>query len=445
VKIEAAHGRDRNALIPITIAPANIPFAFRHLQSADLCAWQPAEPSVEYQEVLAAIESMAPRPRISQLDASPSESTPGKISTREPSLPTESAPARQAPRRADTSPAEPRSEQPAATPASPEPHESLAEAEPPAEEAALISEFIDFLKNASVRRYPTGTIRRFNQGRQTAFIQAEFTVPDGLPEAHRVGLFAIPRTYAAWIRFANADSESDRERDIRGMSIQVLNVDGENLTPGVNSQEFVLNSHPVMLAATTRDFLELLRANEAGGVRRVQYFLSHLASSRIAAVALQNHTCHLDIQYWSTTPYQFGPGRTVKYAVRPTSRRTSTMPHPLTDRYLTDAMRAHLDQEDATFDFLIQFHVDDQRTPIEDASVEWQPKDSPFHRVGIIRIPRQRFEDGDRVTRGERMTFNPWHCLVAHAPLGGMNRARREIYRAMADFRRSRVGPASGS
>jgi hypothetical protein len=306
------------------------------------------------------------------------------------------------------------------------------------DEAALTSEFIEFLKDASRKRYPSGTMKRFNQGRQTAFVQAEFTVPEGLPEAHRVGLFAVPRTYEAWIRFANAASDSDKDRDIRGMSIQIMNVPGENLTPGASTQDFVLNSHPVMIAGTTRDFLELLRANEAGGVRRIVYFVTHLNSARIGAAARQNPSCHLDIQYWSTTPYQFGPNRVVKYAVRPTSRRTSTKPATLTDTYLTDAMRAHLDQGEATFDFLVQFHVDDRRTPIEDASVEWQTRDSPYHRVGIIRIPRQRFEDAERVNRGEQMMFNPWHCLVSHAPLGGMNRARREIYRAMAEFRKQR-------
>jgi len=304
------------------------------------------------------------------------------------------------------------------------------------DEAALTAEFIEFLKDASRKRYPSGTMKRFNQGRQTAFVQAEFTVPDGLPETHRVGLFAVPRTYAASIRFANAASESDRDRDIRGMSIQVSDVPGENLTPGANTQDFVLNSHPVMIAGTTRDFLELLKANEAGGVRRIVYFVTHLNSARIGAAARQNPSSHLDIQYWSTTPYQFGPNRVVKYAVRPTSRRTSTKPATLTDTYLTDAMRAHLDQDEATFDFLVQFYIDDGRTPIEDASVEWQARDSPYHRVGIIRIPRQRFEDGERVNRGEQMKFNPWHCLVSHAPLGGMNRARREIYRAMAEFRK---------
>jgi len=303
------------------------------------------------------------------------------------------------------------------------------------DEAALIDEFVAFLKDASTRRYPTGTMRRFNQGRQTAFLEANFIVADGLPESHRVGIFAAPRTYAAWIRFANAGSESDRERDIRGMAVRLENVEGENLTPGATTQDFVLNSHPVMLAASTKDFLELLRANDAGGVRRVLYFLTHLASARIGAAARQNPTCHLDLPYWSTTPYQFGPDRIVKYAVRPTSRRRSPKPSAFTDTYLTDAMRAHLDQEEATFDFLVQFHVDEQRTPIEDATVEWRTQDAPYHRVATIRIPRQRFDNPERATRGERMTFNPWHSVMAHMPLGSMNRARREIYRAMAAFR----------
>jgi len=37
------------------------------------------------------------------------------------------------------------------------------------DEAALIQEFVGFLKEASARRYPGGTMKRFNQGRQTAF------------------------------------------------------------------------------------------------------------------------------------------------------------------------------------------------------------------------------------------------------------------------------------
>jgi hypothetical protein len=303
------------------------------------------------------------------------------------------------------------------------------------DEAAVTAAFIAFLKDASARRHPSGIRRRFNQARHTACLDAEFTVLPGLPPAQRVGLFAEARTYRAWIRFANASSASDRERDIRGMSIRLFPVAGENLTPGSANQDFVLNSHPVMVAADPKAFLELLQANEAGGFRRALYFLTHPRAARIGFAARANPTCHLDIPYWSTTPYRFGAGRVVKYVVLPTSRMRSELPATLTDNYLRDALRARLDEAEATFDFMIQFHADTRRTPIEDATVEWKEADAPYQRVAEIRIPRQRFDDDERMTRCEQVAFNPWHCLAEHQPLGAMNRARRAIYQAMAEFR----------
>ena len=188
------------------------------------------------------------------------------------------------------------------------------------DEEAVTAEFITFLKAATAKRYGSGARRRFNQARETACVDAEFTILDNLRPEYRVGLFAMPHTYAASIRFANAASTSDRERDLRGMTVRVSGVDRPNLTPGVTVQDIVMNSHPVMMTGDTRGFLELLQANEAGGFRRSMYFLTHPKALRIALAARANPTCHLDIPYWSTTPYLFGPGRAVKYAVAPTSQ-----------------------------------------------------------------------------------------------------------------------------
>jgi hypothetical protein len=55
--------------------------------------------------------------------------------------------------------------------------------------------------------------------------------------------------------------------------------------------------------------------------------------------------------------------------------------------------------------------------------------------VARIRIPTQSIDDPGRTTQCEQTAFNPWHCLPEHRPLGSMNRARREIYRAMAQYR----------
>lgn len=304
------------------------------------------------------------------------------------------------------------------------------------DEAAIVGDFIAFMKEASRTRaaatVPPGPITRFNQARQAGCVDAEFIVPAGLPEAHRVGLFAEAKAYAARIRFANATSSSDKDEDIRGMSIKVLGVAGENLTAGATEQDFVLNSHPVMMAANTREFLELLEANEAGGLRRIAYFASHVEAARIARAAQKHHSCHLDIPYWSATPYLFGAGQAVKYGVYPTSNQKSPMPRHLTDTYLTDALRARLGEREATFDFSVQFQTDPVQTPIEDATVEWH---SPYARVATIRIPAQPLDAAGGDQRCEEMRFNPWHALTPHRPLGSMNRARREIYRSMAEFR----------
>jgi hypothetical protein len=98
-------------------------------------------------------------------------------------------------------------------------------------------------------------------------------------------------------------------------------------------------------------------------------------------------------------------------------------------------MRARLAREEAAFDLLVQPQLDARRTPIEDASAEWREQDSPYVPVARIRIPAQSIDDAAKAARCEASAFNPWHCPPEHRPLGNMNRARREIYRAMADYR----------
>ena len=314
---------------------------------------------------------------------------------------------------------------------------ALAEEAVDPDEAAVVAAFVEFLKATSTKHHPTGTVPRFNQGRAAGCVEAEFVVPDGLPQDLRVGLFAHPGTHKARIRFANATSQSDKERDVRGMSIKVSSVGGENLTPGASDHDFILNSHPVMMVGRTKTFLDLLKAVDEGGAAEGLFFVTHPHAAAVALASRQHHTSHLEIPYWSTTPYLFGPGRAVEYSVRPTSDRKTPPPDPLTDDYLRERLVAHLAREEARFEFLVQFQADGRKMPIEDAGVEWRERESPFRRVAEIRIPVQTLE-GPNVASCEQLSFNPWHALADHRPLGDFNRARREIYRAMAAFRGSR-------
>ncbi len=87
--------------------------------------------------------------------------------------------------------------------------------------------------------------------------------------------------------------------------------------------------------------------------------------------------------------------------------------------------------------------------PIEDASVQWPEDQSPYVSVARILIPAQDAWSADRVSLvEERMSFNPWHALAAHRPLGAMNRVRRTVYEHAAQFRaqhnrKERVEPRS--
>src|SRR5262245_27638688 len=303
------------------------------------------------------------------------------------------------------------------------------------DEGLVTTEFISFLKATSEKHHPTGLLPRFNQGRAAGCVDAEFIVSADLPPDLRVGLFATPHTYAARIRFAHASTDSDTEKDVRGMSIKVLGVAGENLTPGETAQDFVLNSHPVMMVGGTADFLELLRAHEEGGVRQAAFFARHPHAAAIALASRHHTTSHLEISYWSTTPYLFGPRSAVKYIARPVSNHVTPLPDPLTDNYLQDRLAEHLANREALFDLMVQFRTDPERMPIEDASVEWKEHDSPYRPVARIRIPPQNLGSPEQATACERLSFNPWHALVDHRPLGNYNRARKTIYQTMAAFR----------
>lgn len=306
------------------------------------------------------------------------------------------------------------------------------------DEGRLTTDFISFLKATSDKHHPTGAMPRFNQGRAAGCVDAEFIVPGDLPSDLKVGLFARPHTYPARIRFAHASTDTDKEKDVRGMSIKVLGVTGENLTPGETTQDFVLNSHPVMMVGNSEDFLELLRAHEAGGLKQAAFFVSHPHAAAVALASRQHHTSHLETSYWSTTPYLFGARRAVKYIVKPATDKTTPLPEPLTDHYLRDRLASHLAHDEAVFTFYVQFQTDAEKMPIEDASVEWKEHDSPYIAVARIRIPPQAMAGPEQISSCERMTFNPWHALADHRPIGNYNRARKTIYQTMAAFRMAR-------
>ena len=90
---------------------------------------------------------------------------------------------------------------------------------------------------------------------------------------------------------------------------------------------------------------------------------------------------------------------------------------------------------DAEFDFMVQVQTDARLMPIEDPGIRWPESVSPFRKVGRLSIPRQDADVQALATLAEDISFNPWRCLETHRPLGGINRARRNIYASLSAYR----------
>jgi hypothetical protein len=77
--------------------------------------------------------------------------------------------------------------------------------------------------------------------------------------------------------------------------------------------------------------------------------------------------------------------------------------------------------------------------PIEDATVEWNEKASPFIPVGRLTL-NQVADNNTAEMNGvcENLSFNPWHALPEQEPVGVMNRIRKAVYQGMSRYRRDK-------
>ncbi len=309
-------------------------------------------------------------------------------------------------------------------------------------EQAMINEMTTILQNKMAKDYQAGETKRDAHPKALGLLKAEFSVLEDIPKDLQTPVFQAGKTYNSLIRVSNASGsvQSDKEKDFRGFAIKLIGVEGKRFATETQTQDFLLMSNETMPLGTVPLFRDAvyysIESNMAlGGLK---FLFTGNLGKLIALTKSKNDTSPLDINYWSTTPYQFGKTQ-VKYKLVPTSRIKSELPSPLTDSYLTDNMATHLRQEKATFDFYVQKFVDEDKTPIEDASIAW---DSPFIKVATLTIPKQKMNTPERFELAEQLSFSPANAVIEHQPLGGLNRARMAIYQSISNYRHQRNGEA---
>ncbi len=135
--------------------------------------------------------------------------------------------------------------------------------------------------------------------------------------------------------------------------------------------------------------------------------------------------------FHSMTPYRLGPN-VVKLRARPEQPAVARADDGF------DSLRAAADQQlgktGARFAIEVQPRGD-RDLAIEDATAPWPEADAPFHQVAVLELPVQPPASAAQRAFGDRLSFSPWHGLVAHRPLGSLNRMRRAVYPAAASTR----------
>lgn len=313
----------------------------------------------------------------------------------------------------------------------------------PKEEEALDS-IIESMGEYMLRKYRPGEFKRVGNTKTHGLLRAEVTIRDDLPPELRHGIFREPRTFPAWVRFSGPGPDSPPDIDDVGfmsMAVKLMDVPGPKLLDDEkHTQDLLAVCTPTFVTPNVVENAQL----HIQSLRRTPlfYFLTprnpHVLDFLMQALWNETQTSPLECQYYSCVPYLLGEDRAMQYSMRPRSSarsRIPSLPGRPPDHYLRDNMSATLSNQDAVFDLLIQVQTDPHAMPIENAAVRWPQKLSPYIPAATIRIPRQRFDSPAQLRFVERLSFNPWHCIPEHRPLGNQNRARRRMYQTLSDLR----------
>lgn len=322
----------------------------------------------------------------------------------------------------------------------------LVEEKPLPDEDAFVDAIIRDIAAYMQAHYTSGTFERAGNTKTHGVVRGDFIIRDDVPAALRHGVFAEPRTFRTWVRFAGPGPASPpdiKDVGVLSIGIKLMGVPGPKLLDDEQfSQDFTGISAPTFTTPNVKENAKLQAALRKG--LPLLYFLnpldSHLLDGIMQGLWARTQTSPLETAYWSCAPYLLGPAQAMQYVVRPTSpgrSRVPCLPWRPPDNYLRDALTATLLTRDVEFDFLVQVQTDPWRMPIEHASVRWPETLLPLVPVALLRLPQQKCDAPAQLAFAHNLSYNPWHCVPEHRPLGNQNRGRRRIYQELSRLRQA--------
>ena len=259
------------------------------------------------------------------------------------------------------------------------------------------------------------------------------------------GIFATPGVYPAVVRFANADSKvnSDFKADVRSLSFSVDLTRGGTADVGANvgRQDFSLQNATTLPINDAPAFLAIIKvltaSNPAVGLWSLPFKDKLRALRTLVLVQFQAHQKikpYQQLRYWSNVPFRHGSIDVVKQSATPLPVNSARPLQRKNPNALQDELIRHVKEDSRTssFDFALQF-LDAERMTYwgkrqnadfwtENASVEWNEAEAPFHTVArLTLIPKSPLpQDAAEATYFDVTA----HSTSDSMPIGSINRAR---------------------
>ncbi|KAM3459021.1 hypothetical protein MY3296_000168 [Beauveria thailandica] len=244
-----------------------------------------------------------------------------------------------------------------------------------------------------------------------------FKVLPNLPAYARFGVFAQPHVFQSLIRLSNGSwgDYPDPKPDFRGFAIKVLDVKGPRL-----DDQFSDDTHHILMVQT-----DPFGANSFDFIKTAQEMDANNTEPDPEQLRFHGFTSSV---FHTQTPFCVGP-----YAARgrliPSREASNTLAPAEVGASLVPRLPF-------TWNYQLQFYVNDSGTPIEDATKPWDENESPFITVANLDIPEQENSLSFR-NDIHASPFYLWDTVEAHRPLGEVNRARRVVMRASVRTRRA--------
>jgi hypothetical protein len=325
-----------------------------------------------------------------------------------------------------------------------------------------LNEQIRLIQETTAKDY--GTAVRGVHAKGHAIVKGRLEVLSGIAPVLAQGLFSAPGSYDALLRFSTlpGDILDDSISVPRGLALKLFDVRGDRLPGSENdtTQDFILVNGPAFAAPTPKAFLAnlkmLAKTTDAGeGLKKGLSAVLQTVDAALETVGIQSPTIQtlggapnthpLGETYYTQVPLRHG-GYIAKISIAPVSANLIELAGSMVNASgRPDALREDMGhvliEQDSVWELRVQLCTDLEKMPVEDSSVVWDEKESPYVAVACLTVPAQLgWQHGLSEQQEQAVSFSPWHGLADHQPIGGVNRARKPTYEKSTQFRGAHNG-----